>query len=630
MADQPKGNIFFEIAILILVIALIGTILYPKQVWQKEDELETVCHARMEAIQYFELYYNNVVLTYSDTLKKVKDTVLADEAAVVAVDSLVNWDKLVETKDLEQMVLATAYPEDLRSMILKTLADGKPLRNLGKWESLDYKLIDALEKKTAIETEKAVLDTGIAWSTLVGERGMQAILENTPFPGQQKNQIQQQLRKGAPIQQTRGWTAMSPAFYSRLSEIIQTAKNTDIWEKKNQDAWKEVKRKEWEASLDQLSLAEQDTLWQKHERAMWDKVKDVIWKQERTALWNKEKDTWPTENRAMWHRIVSQQWEADRKKAWLEEQEKSQPSDSALAFFKANRDSLWRSVASSLQDAEFDQWASQHKKDIKEAIEGLWQSDKRVEWEESAHERWQEQKNADKAARWKELKEDLWNTQWVELWKQEEEKMGAKNASLRTLDLAVKWEAVLGKETVSGIVQSLSLPTAEAVWQKVSAKTDEKGSALYRYGLAGLYRNNLVDSIDVCPVARDPYLIHVVDTSVIKKFGVACPIVETTNLAVGKYKAPVPMEEKEVLLVEDAPVTSDSLKMEETMLVVEEVPSSTGKTYVVSLVVDPATQDTIKTVLKVPASQKLFGGGSIRPHGLIDEDGKKSWEKKGR
>ena len=50
MAERPRGNIFYEIVILILIIGLIGTILYPSRVWQNEEELQDICRNRMDAI----------------------------------------------------------------------------------------------------------------------------------------------------------------------------------------------------------------------------------------------------------------------------------------------------------------------------------------------------------------------------------------------------------------------------------------------------------------------------------------------------------------------------------------------------------------------------------------------------
>ncbi|HDQ44907.1 MAG TPA: hypothetical protein ENN17_05325 [bacterium] len=614
----------FKIAICVLAIALIGTILYPKTVWQKENALESVCRARMDAINHLELQYINLVLNYTDSLDRLKEVVLADDAAIVAIDSAINWNGLTLEKNLKPIVYSRPFPESLRNLITTTLTESRSLRNLTRWDSLGYKLIAALEEKLDSAGTDAVaeIDTGIVWTALFGNRLFQSLVENAPIPMYRKSRMRQELRRGIPVHRTRDWGALYPLFYEKLSEIIETATRSDIWDKADQDTWKKMKRAAWEADMDTLSTAQRDSLWMIHEKTLWDKTKEVVWRQESRSLWKKEKDTWPAENEALWRRNISQQWELDRKKQWIDNQEKSQPTDSALVFFKANRDSLWRTVSDSIRHVEYADWERNNKKHIEDIIEALWQSDRRVEWEDDAHRRWNEQKSINKAARWVELKEELWNTEWIELWKQEEEKNEEKQAGLRALDLAVKWDAVLGRKATASIVRGLSLPEADTVWRNVSEKTDEKGSGLYRYGIVGLFRGQLIDSLDLCPVAKTPYLIQIVDTAAIKKFSIRCPIEETRDLSISPYKFPIPE------FIEGETGVADTLEIvppkEET-----DIPKS-RETHVVTLVVDPSTKDTSKVKLHVPAFQKIFGGASIRSHGMIDEDGKKSWEQIGR
>ena len=50
MAEKPKGNIIYEILIIVLVVALLATILYPSRVWQDEEEAERMCRSRIMAI----------------------------------------------------------------------------------------------------------------------------------------------------------------------------------------------------------------------------------------------------------------------------------------------------------------------------------------------------------------------------------------------------------------------------------------------------------------------------------------------------------------------------------------------------------------------------------------------------
>ena len=170
MADKPKGNIFFEFIIVILIVALIGTILYPKMVWQKEDAMETVCRTRMEAITFLEFGFINKVYTYSDTLDKVKELVMSDPDAVTFIDSMIVWDNLILNDDLKQMVMAKQFPDDLRNLISATLEAGRPVRNGGKWDGLIYKLIDGFEANIPAEGIAAVIDTNVVWPVLFGER----------------------------------------------------------------------------------------------------------------------------------------------------------------------------------------------------------------------------------------------------------------------------------------------------------------------------------------------------------------------------------------------------------------------------------------------------------------------------
>lgn len=639
MADRPKGNLFFEFIIVILVVALIGTILYPKMVWQKEDALEGICRSRMEAISSLEFGYINTVYSYNDTLRTIKDLVLSDIEAIAYIDSTINWDNLVLEEDLEQLVLAKNFPTDLQSLISGELGAGRPLRNAGNWDGLVYKLIAALETKLPAEGLSESLDSTIVWPVLLGENQMLQMIETSGLTSSQVRRMEQELRRGTPVNDTRYWDRVAPVFYTELKNIINTAKRSDVWEKKDQDEWKEIKRVEWEAAMDTLSAEEQDSLWIKNQKGMWDKIKEVVWRRDRKNLWKAEKETWPVENESMWRRNISQKWESDRKKIWAEEQQSAQED---INLFKTKKDSLWRVVSDSIRTAEYDAWKIENKKYIDDVVEGLWQVDRHIDWEPGAYQTWQDEKNTDPEARWTELKEELWNTGWMEHWAVEEKKLGMKESALRRLDLAVPWQKTLGESTVASIVNSLTLPGNEDVWLKLTEKSDEKDAALHRYGLVGLFRNILIDSVDNCPIAKVPYMIMVDDTSTIPQFSVYCPIEETTDLAVAKFKIPAPeMEETEDMSAEaakepmmDASAADDTtMQRPDTLAAVEpEVTEEPVETdiFVVARVVDPVTKDTSKVQLTLPTAQKLLGGGKIRPHGFIESGGKKSWEKKGR
>ncbi|NQT25625.1 hypothetical protein HQ585_09740 [candidate division KSB1 bacterium] len=675
MADKPQGNILFEIIIAVLAIILIFTILYPQKVWNKEDVQESMCRARMDAILNLELQYNNQVWTYSDSLEKVKDAVFADPRAVSWLDSLVIWDDLVTRDELKTLVDAKTFPQDLRTLIREKLLKGEPIRNLGQYDSLQYRLINTLKAQLEDTSgaQNALLDTNIQWTVLFGERNVENMVDAADLSKPIIRRAISAIQSDTPVEETRAWKTLYPAFYKKLEEIIQTAETSDIWEKKDLDEWKEIKRVEWEADLDTLSIEEQDSLWAQNQRELWDKAKDIVWKRDSNILWKAEKEIWPEENESMWTRIVSQKWESDRKKEWItsttDDQEKllsfwlsvqladttemdEEIVDSTLttiavdtafeakAFFTEKRDSLWRVDLRTIRTLEYEPWLKKNNKFVTEVIENIWQNDRRITWETDAYERWLAEKNEDKSARWVELKEALWITSWSELWKDEEIKLERKNSALRKLDLSVSWAGLLPADQIESLVAGLELPNTAMIWKKLTAKTDEKGSKLYKSGMVALFRDALIEFVNACPVAKVPYLIQVQDTTVIKRVSIKCPISTTHDLSVGEYKYAViedtvDVEEDvliaETMILEESDTTAVLVEEEIEEPVQEEVaPKKSSKSYVVSLRVDPITRDTTKTRLSLPANVKLFGGGTLRNHGNIDEDGKKSWQKKGR
>ena len=98
MAERAKGNILYEIIIVVLVVALLGSILYPARIWKREAEEELVCRTRLDAIHQLELQYITLTGTYTDSLPKLVQSVTGDEFTSVAIDSMINWDKLVTSK----------------------------------------------------------------------------------------------------------------------------------------------------------------------------------------------------------------------------------------------------------------------------------------------------------------------------------------------------------------------------------------------------------------------------------------------------------------------------------------------------------------------------------------------------
>ena len=144
MSDKLKGNIFYEILIVVLVIVLIWTILYPTKVWENEAEVEKVCHTRMEAIQQMEFRYIglNEDFVYTDSLPKLRQVVMADPDVMSALDSIIIWDGIVMPNDLETIISQKQFPDELRTHIHEKLMQGETLGNLTRWDSLGEKLVE--------------------------------------------------------------------------------------------------------------------------------------------------------------------------------------------------------------------------------------------------------------------------------------------------------------------------------------------------------------------------------------------------------------------------------------------------------------------------------------------------------
>lgn len=581
MAERPRGNVIYEFFIVVLVVVLIGTILYPARVWKSETEFQDVCRARMETIHHMEISYIQKTANYSDSIPKVRDVVMSDPEVVMALDSLILWDHLVPRKDLELLVLEKQFPEELRNSILEKLKNAQPLGNLAVWDSLGYRLVTQLREVLAVvdASEDDTLGRGVVWPVLLGEGAFQNLLDSPEVPRRVRTRTLSSVRRGQPVFETAGWRYYRPIFFESLRDVVAIAEREDIWTKEEDDLWEEVKREQWEAEKDGLPSVAKDSLWQQFQARFWEKQKELMWKKERNKVWKEEGFAWRERNVDMWNRVLLQKWESDRKKQWEEETLASLP-DSVKVTFPTQKDSLWKSVIEELRAEEFEVWAQKNKKYENEVVENLWERDRRVTWEFEAHQRWLDTKEADKDALWEEIKEELWKTDRDRLWRDEETKLAQKINAQKRLDRAVAWVNVLGIDRVEALVDQLRLPDSKDVWKEVVNKK-EGGSALFNLGLVNLFRDTLLNSVPYCPLAHVPYLINVVDTSVVKFIGIRCPIVDTSDVKI-------------------------------------------------ALKVDPSTKDTTEVELDLSTVQKLFGGGSIKNHGIIDEEGKKSWEKKRR
>lgn len=89
MADQrAKGNIFYEILIVVLAAALIGSIVYPKNLANHEEVNIEICRYRMVQVQKAALQYQKYNSVYTDTLSLIFDFIRTSDAYAHYVDSV--------------------------------------------------------------------------------------------------------------------------------------------------------------------------------------------------------------------------------------------------------------------------------------------------------------------------------------------------------------------------------------------------------------------------------------------------------------------------------------------------------------------------------------------------------------
>jgi len=581
MAERAKGSILYEILIVVFVVGLIFTIVYPSKVWKKEDELQNVCRARMSALQQLEYRYMENTDTFTDSIPKLRENFLLYPDVVDAIDSSINWDQLVTSKRMVELIRGLDLPEALRAKIADRLDEGRPLWSLAGWDSLEFRLVAALNTAMSDSMfQKDSLDAGVDWRALVGENTFWDIISSDQVPKRIFSRANRAIQRGKLINGIREWKYYAPLFYNELSRMIGVAQSKDVWNPKQRSEWESVHKEQWMADMDTLSQAMRDSLWKQYQGKLWEKNKELLWKDQWKSLYAKEKDTWIEENKDVWTRIVEKNWSTDRKKRWLKEKKAELP-DSLAAIFSTIRDSLWRAERDSIYNNEFAEWENKNKKQISEIIKNLWESDRRLTWDEEAFGQWIKDKEADPEQLWAYLKSEVWRLEKDNLWRGEEKRYSTKMGILRRLNKSVQWRKVLGRDKVQEIVSNIQLPGSKEMAKLYKKGTGKKKSAVYKLGLAPLLRNELLKDVDVCPVAHAHHIVTVVDTTIVLKVSIKCPIVDTT-------KTPVVFH------------------------------------------VDTATGDTTQIKISLPFVEKVFGGGEIHNHGTIDLEGKKSWEKKTR
>ncbi|HDI51098.1 hypothetical protein DRQ11_07420 [candidate division KSB1 bacterium] len=117
MTTKRKGElVIYEILIVILVIILIGTILYPKSVWKKLETDTTICRDRMMRISDAEVLYIQGTNEYSDSLDAVLEFV--KNSPIFTSDSV-----MAALRDTFYVKLIVDYFRDYENMATKPATD---------------------------------------------------------------------------------------------------------------------------------------------------------------------------------------------------------------------------------------------------------------------------------------------------------------------------------------------------------------------------------------------------------------------------------------------------------------------------------------------------------------------------
>ncbi len=89
MSDHyGKGSIVYKILIVLLTAALIGSIYYPKKLWDEEARNTQICRYNLENLHNAELQYLRFHGSYTDSLDELIEFVKTDSAYHAYVDSI--------------------------------------------------------------------------------------------------------------------------------------------------------------------------------------------------------------------------------------------------------------------------------------------------------------------------------------------------------------------------------------------------------------------------------------------------------------------------------------------------------------------------------------------------------------
>ncbi|NOZ60114.1 MAG: hypothetical protein GXO74_00380 [Calditrichaeota bacterium] len=157
--DMSKGSIILEILIVILVVALIATILYPKKIWEQEEKNTQLCRSNMDRILKAELVFQKYHNTYTDSLPELvsfirddstkqalrdyfyADTALAENLLTMLRDKEANANLLVENILADTLFFSIMenvnYDSNLAHVLLNRLTNTDLADTIKAWRQSD-------------------------------------------------------------------------------------------------------------------------------------------------------------------------------------------------------------------------------------------------------------------------------------------------------------------------------------------------------------------------------------------------------------------------------------------------------------------------------------------------------------
>lgn len=128
MAEQrAKGNILYELLIVVLAAALIGSIVYPKKLADQEEVNTELCRERMDQVQKAALQYQKYNGVYTDTLSQIFNFIKTSDEYAHYVDSVIigGLDSVIATLGefgSRQQEIDSAIPSATDSVMIDSLA----------------------------------------------------------------------------------------------------------------------------------------------------------------------------------------------------------------------------------------------------------------------------------------------------------------------------------------------------------------------------------------------------------------------------------------------------------------------------------------------------------------------------